>query len=633
MIAIKEITHQDEEKFEEFLKSERRVLPDLKVTELPFPHEAVVIVVGIDNSKLTEVSKKNNLEIFTSNNGISVLSKNRSFTIYDNIITVFSGYLIFQKKLVFGFDEFSKSNIQFDQIDGCYGEFVATKISNNEIELISDYFGMSPLFYYNKNGIFCASNHYHLMLEILHDCEISLSMNIERSSVNLITSGYTYGSAFTKQMDVENCYVTLPFETLKFNLADKSLAIQKTDLFDIISSKEAWNEDRYEQYLNEAKKEIFDNTYAFFNHPRFKNIVVDVSGGFDSRIVYATVNNLPKKLRNKVKTFTRNSGTKDDVEKANYVTNVYRYPKHTYVDTDTSDIFINNKLNISQISRTLGFFSVNNNLYLDHYDDISTLQLTGGLGDAVFGYKRIRGELKYEVGEQKLLSWLGGSYIYNSVKQFSPIFKNQAEIINNTINGYNSNDLFKKFHVLYINFRNRFNFGNAHNIEYNNFRATPLHSKAALKAKWMYFNRFNNNVIPDEKISIDLLTKINPLLACLPFADNNKDVLPNKNNLLLPQYIQIKLDKEEVITKSEANISTSCILYKEKALQYMDNLNIAEQMILHIYDYSKKYHTICLGLYKLLQIFKNNENEFKTGHGREQIRKIYDVFYQIQFCK
>lgn len=43
-----------------------------------------------------------------------------------------------------------------------------------------------------------------------------------------------------------------------------------------------------------------------------------------------------------------------------------------------------------------------------------------------------------------------------------------------------------------------------------------LFSKYALKAKWLYFSKFTDNQVPDEKISIDLLSAINPLLAVLP---------------------------------------------------------------------------------------------------------------------
>ena len=63
----------------------------------------------------------------------------------------------------------------------------------------------------------------------------------------------------------------------------------------------------------------------------------------------------------------------------------------------------------------------------------------------------------------------------------------------------------------------------------------------------------------------------------------------------------------------------------------MDNIEIAEKMLLHIYDYSPLYYPVCLGLYKVLSIFREDPSELKTVHGRETIRKIYDAYYQDEY--
>ena len=320
------------------------------------------------------------------------------------------------------------------------------------------------------------------------------------------------------------------------------------------------------------------------------------------------------------------------MEKAAGVTNLYDYKRVNYRDIDDSDIMCGNELNLSQVSRNLGSFCVNTILYLNRYKTLDRLQLTGGIGDVVFGYKRIRGELNYSLGDKKLLVRLGGCYLWNSVEQLKGVFSDQEDIILASLDGYNCNDLFKKFHVLYVNYRNRMNFGNAHNVEYDNFRASPLHSKYALKAKWMYFRRFDNNKIPDEKISVDLLTMINPLLATVPFASNNDDVIPPKENLLWKINADIKPDFGSRPSKPFGEKIAPEKLYKSKVVEYMSNLSIAEQMLLQIYDYSKEYWPVCLGLYRVLREFREKPEDLKSGHGMEQIRKIYDVYYQMKMC-
>lgn len=458
-----------------------------------------------------------------------------------------------------------------------------------------------------------------------------LTMNIRRSRVNIVTSGFTYGSNFTADMDVNNCYLSLPYEKIIYEAG--RLTKEKTELFQILTEAEPWDEDKYEDYLRKAKEEIYNNTLAYFSSDRFKQIVIDVSGGFDSRIVFATANNLPRRLRRKIATHTRRSGTRDDVEKAAGVTNLYGYKKVSYSDTDDSDVLYENEVNLAQVSRNLGSFSINTTLYLSRYNKQDRLQLTGGIGDAVFGYKRIRGELDYSLGDKKLLSWLGGCYLWNSVEQLKGVFSDQEDIILASLDGYNCNDLFKKFHVLYVNYRNRMNFGNAHNVEYDNFRASPLHSKYALKAKWMYFRRFDNNKIPDEKISVDLLTMINPLMATVPFAANNDDVIPSKENLLWNINADIKPDFSSKPSELLGERIAPEKLYKNKVITYMSDLSVAEQMLLQIYDYSHEYKPVCLGLYRVLREFRDSPEDLKSGHGMEQIRKIYDVYYQMSLCQ
>ena len=348
--------------------------------------------------------------------------------------------------------------------------------------------------------------------------------------------------------------------------------------------------------------------------------------------MFAAACNLPKKLREKLYTHTRKSGTPDDVEKASAVTNLYHYPKHSYAKTDTSGLFdAFNELNLAQVSRTLGTFSACTHLYSSVYDDYSTLEITGYLGEVVLGYMRCRGEVDYSLGDRRLLARLGGCYLHNSVDELQEVFRDQETIINDTLRNYSACDcLFKKFQQLYIDSRNRFICGSAHNIENNNMRIPALFSKYALKAKWMYFNCFTNNQVPDEKISVDLLNVMNPLLAALPFAQNNDNVLPKAENLLNPVSVKIEADNTFIPGPRAPRLPDA---YTDKVSAYMENLEIAEQMLLHIYDYSKDYYPVCLGLYKVLTLFKADRDTIRTTHARETIRKIYDIYYQIRLVE
>ncbi len=629
-IAIKKLDQQDINAFSAFLETPRKELPALRFSPLVYPHEDLAVMAfKKKQGSLKAFAEKYAFVLTEYDYNIVSLSRHIPVRNADNSRYIFSGYVYYDGKMLIGVEETSDNIDDIRKIKENCGEFCTCVISNGSIKVSSDYFGMVPLFYFDNDEVFIASDNYHLMLLILRELGISLTMNIARSRVNIITSGYLYGSPFSNCLDVDGCKVNHAYEEIQYSM-EMGLALPRTSLWNDISRKYEWNEDLYEEYIYSAKKELEEYCKAAFEHPRFDKIVIDLSGGFDSRAVFATACNLPKHLRKKISTYTRRSETtEDDVEKASALTNLYNYPKHTYSNTDRSNVIYNNEINLAHFSRNLGTFSCNIHVYSSVYDDYHTLELTGGIGDAVLGYQRIRGELKYSLGDQRLLARLGGSYLHNEVEELQGVFEDQKRIINETLNEFSFCDcLFKKFHAIYVDMRNRFNFNSSHNVENNNMRIPMMPSKYALKAKWMYFSCFSDNKIPDEKISLDLITAINPLIASLPFASNNDNVIPKPENLLNPVKVRIEPDST-FKSCPEPNASP----YTDKVLQYIGDLENAEQMLLHIYDYSKEYYPVCLGLYKVISMLKESPDDARTHHARETIRKIYDVYYQIRLIE
>ena len=624
-IAIKELTESDVLKFDSFMKDgpkTKKKLPSLKVSDLVKPHNTLSIL-HIKSTTLKD--SVNNIPSFV--NVISSIYVETPLSPQidsDGSYHLFSGYIFHEKKMYIGKEAYAIPKLH--SIDEAYGEYALCHIDKyGNITLKSDYFGMSPWFYYDDKDLFLASNNYHHLLKTLGSLKIKLTMNIKRSRVNMITTGYTYGSSFSKKMDVEGCCMTLAYETLNYSTTF-GLSIEKTSLWEIISKKESWNEDQYEEYLFKAKEELTEICTAIFEHPKFNEIVIDVSGGFDSRIVFAVASTLPKKLRKKIITHTRASGVKDDIEKARYVTGLYNYPTYSYVDEDYTKLHISDEINLDHISRTLGTYSVSSNLYTSGYSKTDRLELTGFIGDALIGYKRIRGELDYSLGDKKLLKRLGGCVLWNSVSQLKEVFDDQEQIIFETLNNYDFCDcLFKKFHCLYIDSRNRMIFNSSRNVENNNFRIPLLFSKYALNAKWMYFNKYNNNEVPDEKVSIDLLTIINPLMAIIPFSEQNDDVIPSKEKLLNPSNVNATFTTNNKLVK-RTNDSTT---YRKEVLEYIDNLDTVENMVYEICAYSEEYYNVCLGIFTYIQLLREAPEEIKSRQARDTIRKIFDIYYQI----
>lgn len=213
MIAIKQLTEEDEQAFQTFLKTERRELPKLHIAPLSFPHEAVAVFHRLNTNNLVELAQSCDMVLKEVDAETTILTHHPVFETSSKTYA-FSGYVLKDSKLTFGADELVSSDLKPDDLESCYGEFNLLRIGGGRIELIADFFGMSPWYYYEDGVVFAASNHYHLLLESLSRCGVHLTMNIRRSRVNIITSGYTYGSNFTTDMDVNNCYLSLPYEKI-----------------------------------------------------------------------------------------------------------------------------------------------------------------------------------------------------------------------------------------------------------------------------------------------------------------------------------------------------------------------------------------------------------------------------------
>ena len=150
----------------------------------------------------------------------------------------------------------------------------------------------------------------------------------------------------------------------------------------------------------------------------------------------------------------------------------------------------------------------------------------------------------------------------------------------------------------------------------------------------MYFNKFTNNQIPDEKISFDLISQINPLLSVLPYAAENNDVIPSPNNLLSPIFLKIPYN-EKVINKDTSCVSdvpNDDILYTSLVIDFLQNVSISKYMLAKIFEHSNEYEHICVALYKLLERFKQ-ENLNKGFAYYNVVRKIYDLYFQLMYTQ
>ena len=223
-IAIKKLTNEDISAFNNFIKADRAVLPDLKLAPLAYPHEDMAVIAFKRNSKtpkhmsvLKQMAEKNQFVLTEYDEHIVSLSRHLPVKQANNSFYIFSGYTFYNEKMLIGAAEVAENVSDISGLEETYGEFNLCQIGHDSINCSADFFGMAPWFYFENESIFTASNNYHLMLMLLAEMQMELSMNIPRSRVNMITSGFTYGSTFSDNLDVNGCKINYAYETIRYS--------------------------------------------------------------------------------------------------------------------------------------------------------------------------------------------------------------------------------------------------------------------------------------------------------------------------------------------------------------------------------------------------------------------------------
>lgn len=603
--------------------------PVLTLAKLPYPHSPIGVVVKNNGS----VWPNDQFATFVDEYELSCIADGNTCIIRDKrdspvagVDCLFSGIAFNHGKLVFGADDCPSPA----SLKEAYGEFSFCEFTDHTIEFCTDYFGFGKWYYYLDEQYFAAATSYHLLLLMLTACGVILQMDIVRSRVNLyeVGFGYTFGQQFSRNMDVKNVFMSLPTEKFCYIKKNHCVSFEKTSLYGLLAQPQRYDEDRYEAAILKAKDEICLNLQAIFESCHFDRIVIDLSGGFDSRVVYAAMTTFPKRLRDKADVFIRDSHLSDDRAIGNAVNNLYGHKVVHPHETDTSEIFINDKLDLFNLSIELGGYS---NLERNCKCNINPrfIEVMGGGGDALFGFNRVYGDYA-----KLFLKYPDDNTIINKIAENSaaPLFKACPQVVDEAANILkevfeeipDNLHLYQKLHYFYILFRNNTHFS-AFKYQSSLLTLNVLHSKNALIAKWMYWSKFNRNEIPPEKVSIDMINAINPLLAQLPFASENDSVLPVSSDLLQPTTL--KVDPDFTISPYKYISERPFIeTYSAKARKYTRSLKNARSMLDYIEKHQSAYSEV-VGL--LRNLLDKIEREQTRPFPFRIINKILHVGYEV----
>lgn len=415
------------------------------------------------SDKLAEFCKSHSLNII-SKAGITILTT-LSLAIDSKGHEFIYGGKAFSKEngLLVGTGDIQRTKADISTIKESCGEYHLILFHGNKVEFRADWFGYQPLFYFNADFGGVISTSYHLLLLILKVLGVEFYINIPHA-LDIVKEKFTFTSSLS--VEVDRCTCNRSYEY--YEISQEKISVNKTSSYGDLYVDGEYSPAIYEDHILAAKSEIIEHVRMVFEHPAFDYIVVDLSGGFDTRLVYAACSVLPASLiRPKIRISTRHSSTPNDFEVAAMINYVYGY---SYFDdpsvcnlmpthSDKANIFYANN-----ISKNLGTYKDWSGWsFFDSFYVTNVASIYGGCGDVYHGFE----------------------------------MQNTKQLDN------------------YIENRNRFHFRQPFRNSY-----PVLMSKSAAKISQLYRRRHNHSEW--KKVSIDILSLLNPLLATFPYA--NKEI-------------------------------------------------------------------------------------------------------------
>lgn len=279
-------------------KEIQKEIPPLKYFEPQYPFQDFCIIWGKDinknmNKQIKHFSDLQKLNPYTYkflDHMECTLLTTRSICNLNGIDFAFSGITRDKNKLIVGDKDIIKNNVDIQSLNDEIGDYFLIFKDDDGIHITHDYLGLSKVFYYQDKNCFIASNRYHMLLLALKSCNIYPEVNIKRAIADLSSVSAFARLNYSRHMIMENTYMMLVDQSIM--LTGEQVIFKNTSLHDELFNPESYSEEKYHNQLHIAKDELLDNMQIALEYPDYNKYKVDLSGGMDTRLVFAVLSNM-----------------------------------------------------------------------------------------------------------------------------------------------------------------------------------------------------------------------------------------------------------------------------------------------------------------------------------------------------
>ncbi|WP_313703310.1 hypothetical protein [Massilia sp.] len=231
------------------------------------------------------------MHVLTPGNPTSIAIYNRSaqFVHRDDSFKLFSGFGNIGGRFVFGGANLADVSKRSD-ISGNVGQFTYFNVEQDGVRADTDLLGHGHLFASQHDSCAVLSNRLHLHTLVLKALGFKLELNDKAALSLLFTLEPFFSQQYTGHEMLTQGVSVVPVNK-RVTLNNGVLALQPKAALEYAITAAP---DDYQYLVDVGVQELLDNTNAVLDSSAFGEIIVDLSGGKDSRMVFGSVLNFPK---------------------------------------------------------------------------------------------------------------------------------------------------------------------------------------------------------------------------------------------------------------------------------------------------------------------------------------------------
>lgn len=512
--------------YEDFLsgkgleKEENVFSDDLRFVKSEYPFSDFCLVSAKQGGDRTQIKSDilefcNECEAFKSrdfimpNDNLLVCCYDGNPIIDGKKFGLFSGITRDEESIIIGSNNITNFQ-QLDELNEGYGCFtgITVDITIGSINLIRDGFGMGKIFIYQDEELFCAGNNYHSFLLFLKCLKRKLEFDDIKASIILSSCNVQLlNQNISRQMDISQI-MQCPTD-FDYIYKDGTWSKQRNTYGQIVHGElVALDESEYLKLVRKSVAEMKKTVQMLYADKRFSNVIVDLSGGIDSRLVYALATNMNKEQKDRTRILSYAVEGSEDLEIALDINSVFGIKwddlprEYTSIAFHDADQYMR--------SRDLGiYYSFRPSVIRINHEHSPYIRFNGSFGETQarpFATRHYIDQIKDDTGmdSEELARFILQDISY---KIYAPVNDEFVKKISQEIDSIGCNSVYESLESMH----RQYHHGSHHHyqmyFECDEWRWPVMQSKTAQVLHHNMINTYKN-----AKLQFEMIGQANPIM-------------------------------------------------------------------------------------------------------------------------